>query len=95
MDRCASTAATDHPVFDFRGIHHSDRLPAHFSLEGIEGKMFKPMALTVSYALIGALLAFIDLCARGLGAVPEPEDQPEAPAFADRLILSGTAICRC
>ena len=26
------------------------------SLEGIEGKMFKPMALTVSYALIGALL---------------------------------------
>lgn len=26
------------------------------SLEGIEGKMFKPMALTVSYALLGALL---------------------------------------
>ncbi|HOY07843.1 MAG TPA: CusA/CzcA family heavy metal efflux RND transporter [Saprospiraceae bacterium] len=26
------------------------------SLEGIEGKMFRPMALTVSYALLGALL---------------------------------------
>lgn len=26
------------------------------SLEGIEGKMFRPMALTVSYALIGALI---------------------------------------
>lgn len=26
-----------------------------FSLQGIEGKMFKPMAQTVSFALIGAL----------------------------------------
>lgn len=27
-----------------------------FSLQGIEGKMFKPMAQTVSFALIGAFI---------------------------------------
>jgi len=31
------------------------------SLTGIEGKMFKPMALTVIYALVGALILALTL----------------------------------
>ena len=31
-------------------------------LTGVEGKMFKPMAFTFGYAVLGALILRIDLC---------------------------------
>jgi cobalt-zinc-cadmium resistance protein CzcA len=36
-----------------------------FALVGVEGKMFRPMAFTVSFAIIGALAAQPYLCALG------------------------------
>ncbi len=56
------------------------------SLQGIEGKMFRPMAQTVSFAIIGALLLSITyipvVCAWFL-----PKKISETPTFADRLML--------
>lgn len=43
------------PVFFARGIIVTSYLPI-FTLQAVEGRLFKPMAWTVSYALIGALL---------------------------------------
>jgi Cu/Ag efflux pump CusA len=40
----------------FRADHYLNRLPTYFYVTGIEGKMFKPMAQTVAFALIGAFL---------------------------------------
>jgi heavy metal efflux system protein len=43
------------PVFFARGIIIASYLPI-FTLEAVEGRLFKPMAWTVTFALIGALL---------------------------------------
>jgi cobalt-zinc-cadmium resistance protein CzcA len=43
------------PVFFARGIIITSYLPI-FTLQAVEGRLFKPMAWTVSFALIGALL---------------------------------------
>ena len=39
-----------------RTDHHPDCLLPHSFLQGIEGKMFKPMAETVAFAILGAFL---------------------------------------
>ena len=36
--------------------HHYDCVLTYFALVGIEGKMFAPMAQTVSFAILGALI---------------------------------------
>jgi cobalt-zinc-cadmium resistance protein CzcA len=43
------------PVFFARGIIVASYLPI-FTLQAVEGRLFKPMAWTVSFALIGALI---------------------------------------
>ena len=43
------------PVFFARGIIITSYLPI-FTLQAVEGRLFKPMAWTVSFALIGALI---------------------------------------
>ena len=43
------------PVFFARGIIITSYLPI-FTLQAVEGRLFKPMAWTVTFALIGALL---------------------------------------
>ncbi|GAB4492449.1 MAG: CusA/CzcA family heavy metal efflux RND transporter [Saprospiraceae bacterium] len=55
------------------------------SLEGIEGKMFKPMALTVSYALIGALLLSLTYVPVA-SAMFLSRKISLRPTFADRLM---------
>ncbi|SDL15740.1 CusA/CzcA family heavy metal efflux RND transporter [Siphonobacter aquaeclarae] len=54
------------------------------SLTGIEGKMFRPMALTVGFALIGAML----LCVTYVPAVTAAFLRPDTreSAFAERLM---------
>lgn len=55
------------------------------TLVGIEGKMFTPMAQTVGFAILGALLLSITyipmMCARFL-----PRQMPEGETFSDRLM---------
>ncbi len=55
------------------------------SLEGIEGKMFKPMALTVSYALLGALLLSLTYIPVA-SALFLSKKINLRPTFADRLM---------
>ena len=43
------------PVFFARGIIIASYLPI-FTLQAVEGRLFKPMAWTVSFALLGALV---------------------------------------
>jgi len=49
------------PVFFARGIIITSYLPI-FTLQAVEGRLFKPMAWTVTFALIGALVFAIVLC---------------------------------
>src|ERR1700722_9591420 len=55
------------PVFFARGIIITSYLPI-FTLQAVEGRLFKPMAWTVSFALLGALL-FAILVAPVMGLV--------------------------
>jgi heavy metal efflux pump (cobalt-zinc-cadmium) len=48
------------PVFFARGIIIASYLPI-FTLEAVEGRLFKPMAWTVTFALIGALIFAITI----------------------------------
>ena len=57
------------------------------TLEGIEGKMFRPMALTVIFALIGSLIlsltfmpAVAGLVLPVVGGLDSLGSQPERPA---------------
>jgi cobalt-zinc-cadmium resistance protein CzcA len=55
------------------------------SLTGIEGKMFRPMALTVSFAILGAML----MCLTYVPAVTAwalRKDISEKPSIADRIV---------
>ena len=45
------------------------------ALSGIEGKMFRPMALTVSFAIMGAMLLSLDLRA-GRGGLGPAQGYP-------------------
>jgi cobalt-zinc-cadmium resistance protein CzcA len=55
------------PVFFARGIIIASYLPI-FTLEAVEGRLFKPMAWTVTFALIGALV-FAMLVAPVMGGI--------------------------
>jgi len=55
------------PVFFARGIIIASYLPI-FTLQAVEGRLFKPMAWTVTFALIGALV-FAILVAPVLGGI--------------------------
>jgi len=55
------------PVFFARGIIIASYLPI-FTLQSVEGRLFKPMAWTVSFALIGALV-FAILVAPVMGGI--------------------------
>src|ERR1039458_1411089 len=55
------------PVFYARGIIITASLPI-FTLQGVEGRLFKPMAWTVTFALIGALV-FAILVAPVMGGI--------------------------
>jgi cobalt-zinc-cadmium resistance protein CzcA len=55
------------------------------SLEGIEGKMFKPMALTVSYALVGALILSLTYVPVASSLFLSRKIDLR-PSFADRLM---------
>ena len=50
------------------------------ALEGVEGKMFKPMALTFSFALIGAML----LCLTYVPVVSSLFLKPKKPSWVKR-----------
>ncbi|GAB3580124.1 CusA/CzcA family heavy metal efflux RND transporter [Hymenobacter daeguensis] len=55
------------------------------SLTGVEGKMFRPMALTVSFAIVGAML----MCLTYVPAVTAwalKKDISEKPNLADRIV---------
>ncbi len=51
------------------------------ALVGIEGKMFRPMAQVVTFALIGAAILSLDLCSDGLCPVPEQEYGTQTKSF--------------
>ena len=51
----AAAHEVQRPVFFARGIIIASYLPI-FTLQAVEGRLFKPMAWTVTFALIGALL---------------------------------------
>ena len=44
-----------------------------FSLTGLEGKLFKPMALTITFAMVGSLILTLDAGAGAGGADPQGE----------------------
>ncbi|TDS10985.1 CusA/CzcA family heavy metal efflux RND transporter [Sphingobacterium paludis] len=56
-----------------------------FSLEGIEGKMFKPMAQTVAFALIGAFILSLTYIPM-MSAVLLSRKKKTKPNFADRAM---------
>ena len=63
------------PVFFARGIIIASYLPI-FTLQSVEGRLFKPMAWTVTFALIGALI-FAMLVAPVMGGIAFKKDAKE------------------
>lgn len=55
------------------------------TLTGIEGKMFKPMAMTVSFAVLGALLLSLTYVPM-MSSLLLPKNIDEKPNFAERLL---------
>ena len=55
------------------------------TLVGIEGKMFRPMALTVSFAILGALLLSLTYVPM-MSALFLPRNTAHAPNFSDRMM---------
>ncbi|MDX2284255.1 MAG: CusA/CzcA family heavy metal efflux RND transporter [Bacteroidia bacterium] len=55
------------------------------TLEGIEGKMFIPMAQTVAFAILGALILSLTYVPM-MAALVLPRKLSERPTFADRLM---------
>lgn len=55
------------------------------TLTGIEGKMFRPMAMTFSFAVLGALLLSITYVPM-MAALLLPKKVPEHHTFADRIV---------
>ncbi len=56
-----------------------------FTLEGIEGKMFKPMAQTVSFALIGAFILSLTYIPM-MSSLALSKKLTHKPGFSDRLM---------
>lgn len=67
-----------------------------FTLEGVEGKLFKPMALTITFAMLGSLLFSLTLvpvlCAMGLRAGKEEDTRVVRWAKARYAPLLGWAL---
>lgn len=68
-----------------------------FSLESTEGKMFKPLALTMIYALVGSLLVTLTVIP-ALGAMfvnrrPESEGGNPLVRLIERLYLPALLVC--
>ena len=57
-----------------------------FTLQGIEGKMFKPMAQTVAFALLGAFILSLTYIPM-MSALVLSKKTKHAPNFSDRLML--------
>ena len=55
------------------------------TLEGVEGKMFKPMAQTVSFAILGALLLSLTYVPM-MTAIVLKRKIPAKENFADKLV---------
>ncbi|MFD2967807.1 CusA/CzcA family heavy metal efflux RND transporter [Sphingobacterium bambusae] len=64
-----------------------------FSLEGIEGKMFKPMAQTVAFALVGAFILSLTYIPM-MSAVLLSRKKKTKPNFADRAMAKVEGIHR-
>jgi cobalt-zinc-cadmium resistance protein CzcA len=62
-----------------------------FSLSGIEGKMFKPMAQTVAFALIGAFLLSLTYVPMMSAWILQRKAQTKA-LFSDRIIAKAAVI---
>ena len=57
-----------------------------FTLQSVEGRIFRPLALTYSFALIGALVFALTLVPALCGALMRPRDaQRQEPAWIERL----------
>ena len=57
-----------------------------FSLSGIEGKMFKPMAMTVAFALIGAFILSLTYIPM-MSSLILSKKKPKGANFSDRVML--------
>lgn len=53
-----------------------------FSLEGLEGKMFKPMAFNISFAMAGSLLLALTLIPVLAALVLQPKEEKDTPLVA-------------
>ncbi len=82
------------PVFYAIGIIITAYLPI-FTLQRVEGRLFKPMAWTVAFALLGALL-FSMLFAPGAGQLllPKGSEGVAQPGddFSDRALSKGGRV---
>ena len=61
------------------------------ALVGVEGKMFKPMALTVSFAILGALLLSLTYVPM-MSALVLSRTRKDKPNFSDKLIARFQAL---
>ncbi|GEJ56682.1 efflux RND transporter permease subunit [Anaeromyxobacter diazotrophicus] len=59
------------------------------SLTGVDGKMFRPMALTVVFALVGALVLTLTFVPAAASLVLRPKDVPEREPWLVRAIHRG------
>jgi cobalt-zinc-cadmium resistance protein CzcA len=62
-----------------------------FTLQGIEGKMFKPMAQTVAFALLGAFILSLTYIPM-MGALFLSKKVKHSPNFSDRLMIKTERI---
>ena len=70
------------PVFYASGIIITSYLPI-FTLQAVEGRLFKPMAWTVTFALLGALVfAILVAPVHGQHPVPQGRQGVAEPAHA-------------
>ena len=94
--------AGDHPrrghrgpqADDVRRADHHDRLPADPDLEGVEGKLFRPMALTVIFALAGSMVLSLTLMPV-LASLMLPKRIEEREPLADPRARSGSTPRCC
>jgi hypothetical protein len=63
-----------------------------FTMQGVEGQIFNPMARTYAYALIGALIATFTVTP--CGARPQQGSGLERLKRSTRAIIGDPAICR-
>jgi cobalt-zinc-cadmium resistance protein CzcA len=86
----SSTAAVARPVFYAVGIIALVYVPV-LSLDGVEGVMFRPMALTVLFALSTALLLGLTFVPAMLALVLRPEHVPDEEPWIVRLVTTAYA----